>query len=83
LAYIIQFLLFVAPFAGFLAWRRLNPERPVPAGLIWALAAAILCGIAGAVWYGQSVSLAPGSVYVPAQLGPDGQVMPHRVEPSR
>ncbi len=31
--------------------------------------------------YGLSVSIAPGTVYVPAQLGPDGQVVPHRVEP--
>jgi len=83
LPYLIEFLLFLAPFAGFLLWRRLNPGQTVPAGLVWALALALLCGIGGAIWYGFSVSLEPGSVYVPAQLGPDGQVLPHRVEPRR
>ncbi len=81
--YIIELLLFLAPLAGFLVWRRYNPGRPVPSGLVWLLALAILGGIGGAVWYGLSVSLAPGSVYVPAQLGPDGQVVPHRAEPRR
>jgi hypothetical protein len=83
LPYLFELLLFLAPFIGFLVWRRYNPGRTVPAGLVWALAIAILGGIGGAVWYGFSVSLAPGGVYVPAQLGPDGQVLPHRVEPLR
>jgi drug/metabolite transporter (DMT)-like permease len=83
LALLIELLLFVTPFAGFLLWRRLNPGRPVPARVVWLLAAGILCGLGGAIWYGFSVSIAPDSVYVPAQLGPDGQVIPHRSEPRR
>ncbi|WP_043339328.1 hypothetical protein [Belnapia moabensis] len=79
--YLVELLLFLAPLGGFMLWRRLNPGQAVPTGLVWALAIAIFCGIAGAVWYGLSVSIAPGTVYVPAQLGPDGQVVPHRVEP--
>jgi hypothetical protein len=82
LAYLIELLLFLAPFAGFLAWRRANPGQSVPVWLICLLAVAVLVGAGGAIWYGLSVSLAPG-VYVPAQLGPDGQVLPHRVEPRR
>ena len=79
--YLVEFLLFLAPFAGFALWRKLNPGREVPATVVGLLLLGILCGIAAAFWYGHSVSLRPGTVYVPATLGPNGQVVPGRAVP--
>ena len=80
--YLIEALLFLAPFAAFFIWRRLNPGRE-PSGVLLALAA---CGaalmLAGAVWYGLSRANAPGSKYVPAHI--DGNaITPGHMEPRR
>ena len=80
--YLIEALLFLAPFAAFFFWRRLNPGRE-PSGVLLVMAA---CGaalmLAGAVWYGLSRSSAPGSTYVPARI--DGnEITPGHMEPRR
>ncbi|NBQ75249.1 MAG: hypothetical protein EBU14_07785 [Acetobacteraceae bacterium] len=80
--YLIEALLFLAPFAAFFIWRRLNPGRE-PSGVLLVMAA---CGaalmLAGAVWYGLSRSSAPGSTYVPARI--DGnEITPGHMEPRR
>ncbi|MBL6454283.1 hypothetical protein JMJ55_03035 [Belnapia sp. T6] len=79
--YLVEILLVLAPFLLFALWRRLSPGPVVPAAAVWLLLAGVICGMAGAVWYGFSVSLEPGTVYVPARLGPDGRVLPSGAEP--
>ena len=81
--YLVETLLFLAPFAGFALWRLLNPGHALSAAVIWLSLAGVGCGIGGAIWYGQYVSLRPGSVYVPARLGSDGTVVPGHAEPRR
>lgn len=79
--YLIEFLLFLLPFAGYAVWRRLNPGvEPRSATLLLALAAVGL-GLGGAVWYGLSSSFDANTAYVPARLGVDGAVLPGRAEP--
>lgn len=74
--YLIEFLLFLLPFAAYALWRRFNPGvDPRPVTLLLALAGVGL-GLAGAVWYGVSTSLDAGSAYVPARLGAGGAVLP-------
>ena len=81
--YLFEFLMFLAPFAAFAAWRWLNPGQDVPGAVVWLLLIGIVLGAGGAIWYGLRVSLEPGTVYVPAILAPDGTVMPGRAEPGR
>jgi apolipoprotein N-acyltransferase len=80
LFYLVQFLLFLTPFALFALWRHMNPEREPPAMVIWLLLAGLGLGIAGTVWYGQRVSVDADTVYIPATLGPDGRIIPGRAE---
>ena len=80
--YLIEALLFLAPFAAFLIWRRLNPGRE-PGTVLLVLAG---CGaalmLAGALWYGLSRASAPGSKYDPARI--DGtEITPGHMEPRR
>jgi hypothetical protein len=80
--YLIEALLFLAPFAAFFIWRRLNPGRE-PGTVLLVLAG---CGaalmLAGALWYGLSRASAPGSKYVPAHI--DGtEITPGHMEPRR
>lgn len=82
MAYLLEFLLFLSPFAVFALWQRLNPGREVAGAVVWLLLAGVGCGIAGAVWYARSVRIEPGATYVPAHVGPDGRVVPgHSVQP--
>ena len=48
-----------------------------------AAVAGVLLMFLFAVWFGLSVSMRPHEVYVPAQLGPDGRVVPGHHEPAR
>jgi len=81
--YLLELLLFALPFAAYALWRRFNPGAEPGSRMVWLALAGIGLGIAGAAWYGLSVSMDRGTVYVPARLGPDGQVIPGRAEPKR
>ncbi|TCZ64478.1 hypothetical protein [Roseicella aquatilis] len=81
--YLLEFLLFLLPFAAYALWRRFNPGIEPGSRLMLAAAAGVLLMFLFAVWYGLSVSMRPHEVYVPARLGPDGRVIPGQVEPRR
>ena len=72
--YLVEFLLFLLPFALFAVWWRLNPDWQPNGRLFWLAAAGLGCALAGAVWYGLSRSLPRGTAYVPAQMGQDGRI---------
>ncbi|MDO9710994.1 hypothetical protein [Paracraurococcus lichenis] len=81
--YLIEFLLFLLPFAAYAVWRWYNPGIEPGPRVMAAAAAGVLLMLLFAIWYGLSVSMAPHEVYVPAHLGPDGRVVPGRLEPAR
>ena len=81
--YLVEYLLFLSPFALFALWQRLNPGREVAGIVVWLMLAGVGCGIAGAAWYARSVRIDAGAVYVPAHVGPDGRVVPGRGVPSK
>jgi hypothetical protein len=75
-----EVLLFLAPFAAFIAWwfsaSSGGPSRPM---LIAAACALVL--LAGMLtWLSRERALPSGAAYVPAQLR-DGQILPGRVAP--
>ena len=78
--YLVEFLLFLAPFAAYALWRRLNPGAEPGRGVVWLGLAGLGLAMAGAVWYGLSVSMEPGTVYVPARME-DGRIVPGHAEP--
>ena len=79
--YLIEILLFLLPFGAYALWRRLNPQAEPDPRLVLLGLVGVGLAMVGAVWYGLSVSMAPHAVYVPAQMGEDGIIRPHRVEP--
>lgn len=81
--FLFEFILFLLPFAAYALWRWLNPGIEPGPRVILAAVAGVLLMILFAVWYGVSVSMGPHEVYVPAQLGPDGRVVPGHVERRR
>lgn len=82
MAYLVQAVLFLLPFAAYGLWRRANP-RTEPGIILLSLAAiGIVLMLAGSFWYGTSRSMPPGTVYVPAQLEGD-RIAPGHAEPRR
>ena len=71
-----ELALFLAPLAGYLAWRRTLARGAPPS---WPALAATLAGLllfgAGLAWFGVSERLPPGARYVPPQLI-DGRIVP-------
>lgn len=66
--YLIEILLFLAPFAAYGLWRRANPStEPSTIMLVLGGLGAVLM-IGGAIWYGLSRGLEHSRDYVPAQL---------------
>jgi len=80
--YLIELLLFLAPFAAYGLWRRANPStEPSTILLVLGAVGAVLM-LGGAIWYGLSRSMEHSRDYVPAQL--DGErVQPGPAEPRR
>jgi cytochrome c oxidase assembly factor CtaG len=67
---LIEILLFALPFLAYLVWWRMAGRKPghEPSSRLIVLAAAgVLCGLAGAIWYGLSRS-SSGDNYEPARL---------------
>jgi hypothetical protein len=81
LGYLLEVLLFAAPFALYAVWRRNRPEPP--SRVLGVAVLALALGVLGATWYGFSRSSERGSVYVPARMAPDGSVLPAQVGPRR
>jgi len=80
--YLIDLLLFLAPFAAYALWRRFNPGREPPSRVVWLALAGVGLGLIGAIWYGLSVSMRPGTVYVPARLV-NGEIVQGGAEPQQ
>lgn len=75
MAAVIAILLVLLPFGLYLLWRRLGPATGEPSsGIVIALLLGVGLMLGSAVWFGLSRSAAPGTIYAPAVLGPDGQV---------
>jgi hypothetical protein len=78
--YLFEIILFLLPFGLYALWRRLKPEAEPDSRTVLLALAGIGLGMAGAVWYGLSVSAGPEAVYVPARMQ-DGEVVPGHAEP--
>ena len=63
-------------------WRRLNPAlEAVDPRLLPLAVAGLVLAMAAAIWLGLSRETGPGSVYVPAELSPDGTIRPGHLDP--
>ncbi|MBR0660257.1 DUF6111 family protein [Neoroseomonas oryzicola] len=80
--YLVELLLFLAPFAAYGVWRRMNPSTEPSTILLVLSGTGVVLMLAGAFWYGSSRSMAPGEAYVPAHLEGD-RVEPGHAEPRR
>lgn len=70
---VVELLLFLTPFAAFLAWRLLAPV--LPRASVWAAAGLVVAIGLAAAWTASRPSLHHGQRYAPAQLR-DGAIMP-------
>jgi hypothetical protein len=83
-AYLIQFLLFLTPFAAFWVWRRYYPTAEPSTVVLVAAGLAVIAGIGGAIWYGLSRSADREMIYVAPRWGGEGEeIEPGRAEPGR
>jgi hypothetical protein len=80
--YLVEFLLFLAPFAVYGLWRRARPSTEPGVILLVLAGLGVVLMLAGAVWYGQSRSMRPGVTYVPAHLEGE-RIEPGHAEPRR
>jgi hypothetical protein len=66
---LIEIAAFAVPFILYALWLRLGGRRMEPSRATLSLAiVGIVCGLAGAVYYGLSRSLDRGEAYVPARI---------------
>ena len=79
--YLIEIILFLLPFGAYALWRRFNPGIEPNRQWVISGVVGIVVMLVFAIWFGLSVSMRPHAVYVPAELGPDGRVLPGRVAP--
>ena len=78
--YLAETILFLAPFALYALWLRFNPGRAVGAHVVALALVGLVISIGGAVWYGLSRGMAPGTAYVPPHVTADG-IAPGHAEP--
>lgn len=69
--------LLAAPLLAFLAWRLLASRR-LAAPVVAAAAISVGLLAAALIWFGLGRALGPGTQYVPAQLGPGGEIVSPR-----
>jgi hypothetical protein len=81
--YFFEFMLFLLPFGAYALWRWFNPGIEPDRHWVISGVIGIVLMLAFAIWFGVSVSMKPHAVYVPAELGPDGRVLPGRVAPEK
>lgn len=80
--YLVEILLFLAPFAAYGLWRRMNPQTQPDTVVLILAGIGVVLMVGGAFWYGVSRSIAPGSTYVPAHLEGE-RIAPGHAEPRR
>ncbi len=80
--YLLELLLFLAPFAAYGLWRRMNPDTEPSLILLILAGIGVALMVAGGVWYAGTRSMAPGEAYVPAHLEGD-RIEPGHAEPRR
>ena len=80
--YLIELLLFLAPFAAYGLWRRMNPDTEPSTILLVLAGLGVVLMLGGAFWYGLSRSLPRDAAYVPAHLEGE-RVEPGHAEPRR
>lgn len=71
MAVLLGFFLFALPLLAYLLWWQVSGRKPghEPPRAALALAAiGIVCGVAGAAYYGLSRSFERGETYVPARI---------------
>jgi hypothetical protein len=84
MAAVVAVLLTLLPFAAYMAWRRYGPSSGEPSsGAIVALLLGVGLMLGVAAWWGLSRSAERGMVYIPAHVGPDGEIIPGRSERPR
>ncbi len=77
--YLIEILLFLAPFAAYALWRRFNPSDE-PSDVVLLLAAVgVVLMVAGGLLYGLSHSMGREDAYVPPRME-DGRIVPAHPE---
>jgi hypothetical protein len=70
--YLVEAILFLAPFALYGIWLRLNPGRAVGAHVVALALVGLAIAIGGAIWYGLSRGMDPGAAYVPPRMTSKG-----------
>ena len=80
--YLVELLLFLAPFAAYGLWRKLNPHHEPSTVLLVLAGIGVALMIAGGFWFGLSRSMPPGVTYVPAHLEGE-RIEPGHAEPRR
>ncbi len=79
---IMEIIMFVTPFIGFVAWRLFFPSPKPPGWLLCGMAVFVLLMLAGLFWMRQQDAADAGRAYVPATLQ-DGRIVPGHAEPRR
>ncbi|SHJ09982.1 hypothetical protein SAMN02745194_01772 [Roseomonas rosea] len=79
--YLIEAILFLAPFALYALWLRLNPGQAVGTHVIALAVLGLTLSIGGAIWYGLSRGMDPNAVYVPPRATESG-IVPGHVGPA-
>lgn len=76
-------LLLLLPLLAWLLWLWLGPPgwRPSRAQIL-ALGVVVVIGAGVALWVRLNQEDITGGVYTPPSLGPDGRVLPSRLEPA-
>jgi uncharacterized membrane protein len=67
-AYLIEALLFLTPFAAYGLWRRANPSTEPSTIMLVLGAIGVVLMLGGAIWYGLSRSMEHSRDYEPAHL---------------